>query len=195
MAASSVGNSPWDSGLSPTVLEEANCRTLVNDALGFDATIALGTASTEAMQLATILSRVINFELATHANAMGKFQHVDTRLDACMHEIHNQQGIMQGVTDAAKAEFVALQGKFEQEIGIQKGQVQAKVNQIEDALNKVNHQLQVSQGKGEEMDRQFKSIQVNAQEVNDKVESLTIQLNQEWGKMLADVRLKHLKTR
>ena len=72
-------------------------------ALGFDATVALGTASAEAIQLATILSRVINFELATHANAMGKFQHVEARIDTCMHEVHNQQGVMQGIVDAAKA--------------------------------------------------------------------------------------------
>ena len=130
------------------MLEEGNCRALANDAVGFDATLALGTASAEAMQLASVLSRVINFELAVHANALGKFQHVDTRLDACMHEIHNQQGVMQGVTEAAKAEFVAVQGKFEQEMGVQKGQVQAKVNQIEDAINKVNQQLQHAEGKG-----------------------------------------------
>ena len=103
MASSSAGNLPWDSGLSPAVLDEANCRGLVNDAAGFDATVALGTASTEAMQLAGVLSKVINFELATHANAMGKFQHVEARLDTCMHEVNNQQSIMQGITDAAKS--------------------------------------------------------------------------------------------
>ena len=103
---------PWDSGLSPAVLEEANCRTLVNDASGFDATVALGTAAPEAIQLASVLSRVISFELATHASATGKFQHADARIDACMQEVHNQQGVMQGVVDAAKAEFVAIQEKF-----------------------------------------------------------------------------------
>ena len=193
MASSSSGNLPWDHGLNPSVLEDSNCRVLVNDALGFDNTLALGTASTEAMQLASVLSRVINFELAVHASAQGKFQHVDTRVDACMHEIHAQQGVMQGVTEAAKAELVALQGKFEQDMGVQKGQVQAKVSQIEDALNKVNQQLQHAEGKGIEMDRQFNVIQVNAQEVNDKVEALTVQLNQEWGKMQADFRLKALE--
>ena len=111
---------PWDSGLSPAVLDEANCRSLVNDTLGFDATVALGTASTEAMQLASVLSKVINFGLATHANATGKFQHVDARLEACMHEVHNQQGIMQGIVDGAKAEFVAIQVKFEQDTTIKK---------------------------------------------------------------------------
>ena len=193
MAASSVGNLPWDSGLSPAVLDEANCRTMVNDALGFDATVALGTASAEAIQLATVLSRVINFELATHASATGKFQHTDARIEACMHEVHNQQGIMQGIVDAAKAEFVTIQDKFEHEIAGQKGQVQAKVSQIEDALSKVNHHVQAAQSKSDEMDRQFKGIQVNAQEVNDKVEALTVQLNQEWGKMQADFRLKALE--
>ena len=111
MAASSAGNSPWDNAVNPSVLEEANCRALVNDALGFDATVALGSASAEAIQLASVFSRVIMFELASHASATGKFQHMDTRVDACMHEIRSQQGIVQGVADAAKAEFVAVQGK------------------------------------------------------------------------------------
>ena len=72
---------------------------------------------------------------------------MDTREDACMHDIHNQQGIVQGVADAAKAEFVTLQGKVEQEIMSQKSQVQVKVSQIEDAFSKANHQLQAVQGR------------------------------------------------